>query len=87
MFYVPWCQHCKELMPEWEEFGNKYQGKFRDVIEGGLRIARVDCEEELDICYRFDLDGYPTLMVLNENIAYEFDGELSVEGFLEYIIN
>ena len=57
------------------------------MISGGLRIARVDCDVELDICYRFDLEGYPTIMVLHDNYAYEYDGEPNVESFLEYILN
>lgn len=55
MFYASWCPHCKELEPIWNEFAEKYQGKFEDDIKGGLNIAKIDCVNNQDTCLRFDI--------------------------------
>eukprot|EP00729_Bicosta_minor_P008180 gene8180-14365_t len=37
-FYAPWCGHCKELKPIWEEVGEFYKAE-EDIV-----IGSVDCE-------------------------------------------
>jgi len=70
MFYAPWCGHCKALKPDWEKLGVA-----SDCVKA--TIARVDCddEENMEICSRYDIAGYPTLKYFlsgdNEGEDYE----------------
>lgn len=54
--YAPWCGHCKALAPEYEEAATSLKEK-------NIKLVKVDCTEEADLCQSFGVEGYPTLKV------------------------
>ena len=55
-FFAPWCGHCKNLAPVWEELAGEF-ASFSDKIS----IAKVDADSEKDLGKRFGVQGFPTL--------------------------
>ncbi|KAG9150038.1 hypothetical protein Leryth_010098 [Lithospermum erythrorhizon] len=54
-FFAPWCGHCKKLAPEWKKAANNLQGK--------VKLGHVDCDVEKSLMGRFNVQGFPTIMV------------------------
>ncbi|GMF55825.1 unnamed protein product [Phytophthora fragariaefolia] len=54
-FYAPWCGHCKQLAPTYEEVGAIFEG------EDNVLVAKVDATAHAALAERYNVKGYPTL--------------------------
>jgi len=79
-FYAPWCGHCKKLAPIYEEVAQKL------AHNTNLVIAKMDSTaNETD---KVSVQGFPTIKFWpagNKTAPKEFEGERTVEGFIEYL--
>jgi thiol-disulfide isomerase/thioredoxin len=48
--------HCKALAPEYEEAATSLKEK-------NIKLVKVDCTEEADLCQTYGVEGYPTMKV------------------------
>ncbi|KAL4968850.1 thioredoxin-like protein [Aspergillus stella-maris] len=55
-FFAPWCGHCKNLAPVYEELGQAFEHAADKVS-----IAKVDADANRDLGKRFGIQGFPTL--------------------------
>jgi len=55
-FFAPWCGHCKNLAPVYEELATGFQS-----AAGKVSIAKVDADEHKSLGKRFGVTGFPTL--------------------------
>ena len=55
-FFAPWCGHCKNLAPIYEELANAYVHAKDKVV-----IAKVDADAHKSLGSKYDVKGYPTL--------------------------
>ncbi|CAL1267480.1 unnamed protein product [Larinioides sclopetarius] len=78
-FYAPWCGHCKQLAPIYDELGEKYKDR-DDVV-----IAKMDATaNELE---HTKINSYPTIKLYKKgtNEVVEYNGERTLEGINKFI--
>eukprot|EP01025_Chloroclados_australasicus_P026882 TRINITY_DN2669_c0_g2_i2.p1 TRINITY_DN2669_c0_g2~~TRINITY_DN2669_c0_g2_i2.p1 ORF type:complete len:950 (+),score=137.83 TRINITY_DN2669_c0_g2_i2:247-2850(+) len=57
-FYAPWCGHCKNMIPVWNELA---------AADNGINVAKVDCTVHKDLASKFEVRGFPTIILFKSN--------------------
>lgn len=72
-FWSPYCPHCREFSPIWNEFSN--------ISNDDIIIADVDCIKQPKICDKYNVESYPTVKWIHpsKNIEIEYLFERSIE--------
>ncbi|RWR99954.1 thioredoxin domain-containing protein 5-like protein [Dinothrombium tinctorium] len=77
-FFTPWCVRSRKLAPIWEELGKKLLGK--------VRVAKVDCSQFDNLCNRFDVEAYPTLIAFKDGQKLsEYEDERDLKSMFNFI--
>jgi protein disulfide-isomerase A1 len=50
-----------------------------------LKLAKVDCTENQDLCQQQDVRGYPTLKIFRNGTPSEYNGARKADGIVSYM--
>ncbi|KAJ8122041.1 hypothetical protein ONZ43_g1661 [Nemania bipapillata] len=80
-FFAPWCGHCKNLAPVYEELGQAFASS-KDV-----QIAKVDADAEKALGKRFGVQGFPTLKWFDgkSDKPEEYQGGRDLESLTKFV--
>ena len=79
-FYMNGCGHCKKFSPTWDQFSQGYNGDLNI-----RKVERADASDELD---KYQIKGFPTVLLLDGNGGKkEFDGERTIQGLESFVKN
>ncbi|KAI1753455.1 thioredoxin-like protein [Xylaria castorea] len=80
-FFAPWCGHCKNLAPVYEELGQAFASS-KDV-----QIAKVDADAEKALGKRFGIQGFPTLKWFDgkSDKPVDYSGGRDLESLTKFI--
>uniref|UniRef100_A0AAY4A6M2 protein disulfide-isomerase n=1 Tax=Denticeps clupeoides TaxID=299321 RepID=A0AAY4A6M2_9TELE len=83
-FYAPWCGHCQELAPVWEELAEKYKGR-DDIIIANMDATANEVES-------VGVSGYPTIKYFPAGTErkvrhIDYNGNRDLESFSKFLDN
>ena len=78
-FYAPWCGHCKNLEPHWNEASTELKGK--------VKLAKLDSTVHTKTSGKYGVRGYPTIKIFapgqkTSNSVSEWDGPREANGIV-----
>ncbi|ORX44128.1 hypothetical protein BCR36DRAFT_406487 [Piromyces finnis] len=79
MFHAPWCGHCKQLAPTWNSVAYH--------LKGQVNVGKVDCTANGKICQQMNVQGYPTLKVVQGKESTEYRGSRQIDEILNFAIS
>ncbi|KAI4791324.1 hypothetical protein KUCAC02_034075 [Chaenocephalus aceratus] len=79
-FYAPWCGHCKSLAPEYEKAAKDLSQRSPPIP-----LAKVDGTIESELASRFEVTGYPTIMIFRRGKMFDFNGPRQHQGIVDYM--
>uniref|UniRef100_A0A1Y1K330 protein disulfide-isomerase n=1 Tax=Photinus pyralis TaxID=7054 RepID=A0A1Y1K330_PHOPY len=87
-FYAPWCGHCKNLKPAYENAAKK--------LDGLAKVAAIDCDNEINkkFCSGMDVQGFPTLRIVRPGkkpgsrpIVENYQGARTATAIVEAVVS
>lgn len=83
-FYAPWCGHCKQLAPEWEQAA-------KELRDSGVRLAALDATQHKAKAEQFGIKGFPTIKYFapgssSKSDAKEYQGGRTSADIVQYAL-
>lgn len=81
-FFAPWCGHCKQLAPVYEELGQAFAHASDKV-----HISKVDADAQRPLGKRFGVQGFPTLKWFDgkSDKPEEYKGGRDLESLTSFV--
>lgn len=65
-FYAPWCSWSNRLKPSWEKAATIIRQRYDPDTDGRILLGKVDCTEEVELCRRNHIQGYPSIRIFRK---------------------
>ena len=73
--YAKWCGHCQSMFDTWREASN--------TLNENAKIYVIEADDYTDK----DVTGYPSMRVVKNGSAKEYDGSRDVEGIKKELLS
>lgn len=86
LFYANWCPHCVHFKPTFKKVGDMWRKNNKKTINNKkLRFVEIDCEVLSDLAKKYNVKGYPTIKIIDQNNDIEYTGSRDEHDFAKYL--
>lgn len=82
-FYTKWCPYCKKARIVWDKFKKKFDNRL--VKDTKIKFIEVDCEKEKNLAEKYNIEGYPTIKMVNGDKVIEYDAKTDLETLHQFV--
>ena len=78
LFYAAWCPHSQTTLKLWKTYKEKYDKK-------NVSFTEVDCEKNTQMADSYNIDSYPTIILLTGGNKYIYDAQMDNDTLTQFI--
>jgi thiol-disulfide isomerase/thioredoxin len=76
LYKAEWCGHCQRFKPAWEQLKNQ---------NINVSFVEYDADKDRTVIKKNNIHGYPTIHYKKGETVYEYNGERTVEGLMNFV--
>jgi thiol-disulfide isomerase/thioredoxin len=77
LFKAEWCPHCVNFKDTWNFLQKDMKGK--------VNFIAYDADKDKDIIKKYNVEGFPTLMLKTKDKVIEYVGERNIDGIRQFV--
>jgi len=82
-FYAPWCGHCKNLEPQWNQAATN--------LKGEVKVAKVDATTSSGLASRYGVNSFPQIKLFpsgpkSDSLIESFDGSRDAASIVNWAL-
>ena len=78
-----WCGHCKHAAPEFKKLADASPITLTNGSKATVRI--LDADADADEIKKYNVRGYPSILIENGAKPIEYPGERTAQGVIEHL--
>ena len=81
LFYAAWCPFSKTTLKQWYS----YKERYATSGEYSISFNEIDCDEKVDLADKYNIDEYPTIILLVDGKKYIYDAQMNDDTLTQFI--
>ena len=79
VYYTEWCGYSRQFIDQLKN------GTGSAIQKTGAKIELIDCEKDKEMCAKYEVQGFPTLLLHTSNGVVPYNGNRSSDAIAEFI--
>ncbi len=79
VYYTEWCGYSQQFLSQLKN------GLQSDIEKTGTKVVLVDCEKDKQTCAKYNVEGYPTLLLHTSKGPIPYNGSRSAADITAFI--
>lgn len=80
LFYAEWCGYCKKFKPVFHRAKRDIEKTNKKV-----KLVAVDCDVNKELSKQYEVNGYPTVILIKNGEETVLEAERNYEGFMNQL--